>query len=249
MYRAGRQADALGVPRHTQSRLADELGIDARPALQRLERQILNQVPALDWQPAPAVATVSRRISAAPGARAGGRVLDGKARPPVDGADPAGATLRRFEAIVHYLTGLSEAEPLVIPLDQLHRADPSSLRLLAHLAGSVPASRILLAVSYWPGEAATLAQKGVHRRRLRLSGGILRRPRGLLRPAEGRDESHQDGDEPVHVLAEPSLADRQRLQEGQLFDVRWQLTGTRKRGGLQGVLQQDGQRAIPSNCW
>jgi DNA-binding SARP family transcriptional activator len=49
LYRAGRQADALTALRANQKRLAQQLGIDPGPALQRLEREILNQAPALDW--------------------------------------------------------------------------------------------------------------------------------------------------------------------------------------------------------
>jgi DNA-binding SARP family transcriptional activator len=85
-------------------------------------------------------------------------LLDGDTRQLVDGVDMAGATLRRFEAIVQYLTDVSRTGPLVVMLDHLHRADPSSLRLLAHLAESVPASRLLLVVSYQSDEAPILAE-------------------------------------------------------------------------------------------
>ncbi|MDQ3404008.1 MAG: AAA family ATPase, partial [Actinomycetota bacterium] len=259
LYRSGRQADALGVLRTIQTRLAEELGIDPRPALQQVEREILNQAPTLDWHPTPAVPTMtvpsplvaSPQVGAGPSpspvadgdvfvgrevelrqlaealtaaATGQGRVvtvsgepgigktsllrrfaelagvpvlwgtcpehvaapplwlweqvlravgtcfpqrsipapvvelLEGDTRQMVDGGDVAGTTLRRFEAIVHYLTDASHTAPLVVLLDHLHRADVSSLRLLAHLAESVPASRLLLAVSYESGEAAILAE-------------------------------------------------------------------------------------------
>ncbi|WP_370377686.1 BTAD domain-containing putative transcriptional regulator [Catenulispora sp. GAS73] len=76
-----------------------------------------------------------------------------------DGVEAAAtATLRSFEAIVHYLTGATRTEPLVVVLDNLHRADACSLRLLAHLAESVAASRLLLVVSYRSDEAPVLAE-------------------------------------------------------------------------------------------
>ncbi|MFZ3494464.1 BTAD domain-containing putative transcriptional regulator [Streptomyces sp. 5.8] len=55
LYRAGRQADALEVLRTIQARLSEELGVDPTLRLQQIRQQILNQDPALDWQPAPAV--------------------------------------------------------------------------------------------------------------------------------------------------------------------------------------------------
>lgn len=48
LYRAGRQADALGVYRLMRHELDQELGIEPSPSLQRLERAILSHAPHLD---------------------------------------------------------------------------------------------------------------------------------------------------------------------------------------------------------
>jgi predicted ATPase/DNA-binding SARP family transcriptional activator len=48
LYRAGRQADALHAYQRGRRAVVEELGIEPSPALQRLERQILNQDAALD---------------------------------------------------------------------------------------------------------------------------------------------------------------------------------------------------------
>jgi class 3 adenylate cyclase/DNA-binding SARP family transcriptional activator len=53
LYRSGRQAEALAAYQDLRRALVDELGIEPTPPLQRLERAILNQDPALDL-PAPA---------------------------------------------------------------------------------------------------------------------------------------------------------------------------------------------------
>jgi DNA-binding SARP family transcriptional activator len=58
LYRCGRQAEALTAYATLRSRLAEELGIDPTPDLQRLHERILRQDPRLDWRPAAVQAVV-----------------------------------------------------------------------------------------------------------------------------------------------------------------------------------------------
>jgi predicted ATPase/DNA-binding SARP family transcriptional activator len=66
-YRSGRQADALAAYEALRRALADELGIDPSPALQRLHLQVLKQAPDLVARPTvPAVEPAREVASAAP---------------------------------------------------------------------------------------------------------------------------------------------------------------------------------------
>ena len=49
LYRSGRQADALGAYQRLRGRLGEELGLEPSAALRKLETDILQQLPSLDW--------------------------------------------------------------------------------------------------------------------------------------------------------------------------------------------------------
>jgi predicted ATPase len=89
------------------------------------------------------------------------------ALPAAEAADPESVPLRLCEAIVGYLTGAAELGPLAVAFDHAQRADRDSLRLLAHIAGYVHASRLLVVVAHRSGEpamdetAAALAREGM----------------------------------------------------------------------------------------
>jgi ABC-type transport system substrate-binding protein/DNA-binding SARP family transcriptional activator len=51
LYRCGRQSEALAAYSQLRQTLAEELGIDPSQPLQRLYQSVLQQEPALDWQP------------------------------------------------------------------------------------------------------------------------------------------------------------------------------------------------------
>ena len=59
LYRSGRQAEALEQYQDARRALVDELGIDPSPALQALEKSILQQDPSLNISPVPASAPVT----------------------------------------------------------------------------------------------------------------------------------------------------------------------------------------------
>ncbi len=81
---------------------------------------------------------------------------------------------RLLEGLAVLLGNLAARSPVVVVLDDLHLADPSSVGALHYLAGSLPRSRVLVIASARPGELAEqpvatrvlhdLEQEGVLRR-------------------------------------------------------------------------------------
>jgi DNA-binding CsgD family transcriptional regulator len=62
--------------------------------------------------------------------------------------DPEQARFRLFDSITSFLKRASQKQPLVLTLDNLHWADPSSLRLLEFLAQEVSEARVLVIGTY-----------------------------------------------------------------------------------------------------
>jgi len=58
--------------------------------------------------------------------------------------EPEQARFRLFDSVSTYLLNAARRQPIVIVLDDLHAADPSSLRLLEFLAGHVGTARLLV---------------------------------------------------------------------------------------------------------
>jgi len=94
LYRSGRQAEALDLFQAGRRALVDELGIDPSPALQRLERAILQQDASLELAPAPpsreerATVRPQRSILLAPADGPGLAVLEALAEPLARSASP-----------------------------------------------------------------------------------------------------------------------------------------------------------------
>ena len=68
--------------------------------------------------------------------------------PPAPSLDPEGARFRLFDSTASFLRAASDAQPIVLVLDDLHAADTPSLLLLQFLARSLREARIVLVGSY-----------------------------------------------------------------------------------------------------
>ena len=64
------------------------------------------------------------------------------------GADPESERFARFETVAQTLIATADQRSLVILLEDMHQADPASLRLLGHVAARVDASPVLLVATH-----------------------------------------------------------------------------------------------------
>ena len=72
---------------------------------------------------------------------------------PADDTDVAAARFRLHRTVSAYLQDVSRVAPLLVVLDDLHRADGETLAILAHVSASHAAGRMLVLASYRPAEA------------------------------------------------------------------------------------------------
>ena len=73
---------------------------------------------------------------------------------PARDGDVAAARFRLHQAVAGYLEEVSRVTPLLVALDDLHRADGETLAILADVSADLAAARILVLASYRPVEAA-----------------------------------------------------------------------------------------------
>lgn len=73
---------------------------------------------------------------------------------PAQDGDVAAARFRLHRAVAGYLEAVSRAAPLLLVLDDVHRADGETLAILADLAAELAASRILVLATYRPAEVS-----------------------------------------------------------------------------------------------
>ena len=69
--------------------------------------------------------------------------------------ESSAARARLYEELEALLQGISNATPLVVVLEDLHQADPSSMQALDHVAGGLERMRLLAIATYRPPQEST----------------------------------------------------------------------------------------------
>lgn len=147
LYRSGRQAEALDVYRKARRDLAEELGLEPGEALQKLERAILNQDPALSAPPARrAAADASSPIAEPKRSRIPRRgwLLAGVGAIVLGGAAAAAVAISR-----------GSGQEIIVTADSLAVIDPSTSRVVASIGvGSEPRAVAVGEGAVWVANSA-----------------------------------------------------------------------------------------------
>ncbi|SFN83357.1 Transcriptional regulatory protein, C terminal [Geodermatophilus obscurus] len=77
--------------------------------------------------------------------------------PPESGGDPTGNRFRLHRAVAGWLGEVAAAAPLVVTVDDLHRADRETVSLLLDLLPALEGSRLLVVAGHRPEESESLA--------------------------------------------------------------------------------------------
>ena len=148
LYRSGRQAEALDVYRRLRRELAEELGLEPGEALQKLERSILNQDPALSAPPARRTATEESPPSGA--RRQSGRIPRRAWLLAVVGAIVLGGAAAGAVAISR-----GSGQEIIVAADTLAVIDPSANRVVASIGvGSEPRAVAVGEGAVWVANSA-----------------------------------------------------------------------------------------------
>ena len=155
--------------------------------------------------------------------------------PSLLGADPSRAQARLFEALLELLARLGEDEPVVLVLEDLHWADPSTRAFVAFLARNLCRERVLVIATYRVDE--------LHRRHpLRPLLAELERDSHVARlelPPLTHDEVASALEDILGEPPSPALVDRlfARTEGNPLFLEEVLAAGTDGRGTLPATLR------------
>lgn len=167
---AGGIAEVTGEPGVGKSRLVREFRRRLGTAVRVVEAQCIpygHQRPNVPIVELVTALQASADSGSGPGDGAAPRYLaalcgDADGLASLGGMDPATVRGRTEQALAHLLLRASERSPLLLIIEDLHWADPSSLDFLAALAGAARQTRCLILVTFrsgarlpWTDDAAT----------------------------------------------------------------------------------------------
>ena len=197
LYRAGRQAEALQTYQRGRHLLSEELGLDPSESLQRLQRQILEQDPALappvrQTDPPLIDAFEPKSVGDGPRRRAGSstertepRILTtARRRAPLGALALGGAiTVVAVMIAVWAATATSSSpEPVLVSANSVAVVDQEELGVTAATpTGARPVDVVLVGGSAWiaNAEEGTVTQVDVESRRVVRTIGLGFEPTGL----------------------------------------------------------------------